>query len=231
MRDVANPLNAEGAVRMHRVRETGLQSIVSIGRWDKDQCVLHPDGKGHIYSPGMLPMGWSPKTEFAHNDFIYEWGAILSQLLLRRGLNYGVGGMYLEFENTGSPGDPVTVPTFTRDADEGVNYYNGLYLSADRDYLRVPVISGQLSSSDTTKYPVGNRSTFFAQSSGVEGVHGKPFSAASNSTCFGGALVAFVDEADPTRDLVLSRFYLEEAKQQVKLDNSQVGYEWRVTFK
>lgn len=219
MRDVAMPIQAEGAVRMHRVFETGLKPGTP------------------AYDESLFPMahfglaGWVPKTEFGHNDFLYEWGAILAQLLLRRGLNYGIGGMYLEFENTASPGDPVTVPTFGRDADEGVNYYNGLYLSADRDYLRVPIISGSFGSSDTTNFPIGNRATFFAQSSGVEGVHGKPFTAAANSTCFGGALVAFVDEADPTRDLVLSRFYLEEAKQQVKLDNSQIGYEWRVTFK
>ncbi len=222
MRDVAKPLNAEGAVRMHRVPELSFRQRVQdmVRRRYPDPAV-----------PYDVYKDWLPQTEFSHNDFLYEWGAILSQLLLRRGLNYGIGGMYLEFENTGSPGDPVTAPTFTRDADEGVNYYNGLYLSADRDYLRVPIISGQLSSSDTPNYPIGNRATFFAQSSGVEGVHGKPFSAADNSTCFGGALVAFVDEADPTRDLVLSRFYLEEAKQQVKLDNSQIGYEWRVTFK
>jgi hypothetical protein len=51
---------------------------------------------------------------------------------------------------------------------------------------------------------------------------------ADNSTVFGGALVAFVDEDDHTRDLVLSRFYVSPRAQQPKLSTSQVGFEWRV---
>lgn len=173
---------------------------------------------------------WTPTTEFAHNDFLYEWGAIFANLLMRRGLNYGIGGMYIEFENVGSPGDPVSAPTFTRDADEGVDYYNGLLSSPDRDYLRVPLISTTLGNSDVLQFPKGNRPSFFAQTAGVEGVHGKTFSDSVNSTVFGGALVAFVDDTDHTRDLVLSRFYFEVDKQQVKLATSQIGFEWRLTF-
>lgn len=176
------------------------------------------------------PKQWTPVTDFEHNDFLYEWGAIFGNLLLRKGLNYGIGGMYLEFENVGTPGDPVAAPTFTRDADQGVDYYNSLADSADRDYLRVPLIAGNLSSSDQTNFPLGNLLSFFAQTSGVEGVHGKPFSDANNSTVFGGALVAFVDDSDHTRDIVLSRFYVSTGKQQPKLSTSQVGFEWRLTL-
>lgn len=173
---------------------------------------------------------WTPTTEFRHNDFLYEWGAIFANLLMRKGLNYGIGGMYLEFENTASPGDPVSPPAFTRDADQGVDYYNGLSLSSDRDYLRVPLIASTLDISDATNFPKGNQPSFFAQTVGVAGVHGKPFSDANNSTVFGGALVAFVDEEDHTRDIVLSRFYLDVDKQQPKLSTSQIGFEWRLTL-
>lgn len=186
----------------------------------------HPDPAA---SP-VLYRGWTPLTDFEHNDFLYEWGAIFGNLLCRRGLNYGVGGMYVEFENVGTPGDPVAPPAFTRDADEGVDYYNALADSADRDYLRVPLISATMGSSDEAKFPKGNRPTFFAQTGGVAGVHGKPFSDADNSVVFGGALVAFVDEADHTRDLVLSRFYVSTGKQQPKLSTSQIGFEWRLTL-
>jgi len=173
---------------------------------------------------------WQPVTDFQHNDFLYEWGAIFANLLLRKGLNYGIGGMYIEFENTASPGDPVTVPTFTRDADEGVEYYNGLSDSADRDYLRVPLVAGTLDITDVVQFPKGNCPIFFAQTSGVLGVHGKTFSDSVNSTVFGGALVAFVDADDYTQDLVLSRFYVAVEKQQVKLASSQIGFEWKLTL-
>jgi hypothetical protein len=149
---------------------------------------------------------------------------------MRKGLNYGIGGMYMEFENTASPGDQVSPPAFTRDAGEGVEYYNGLSMSSDRDYLRVPLIASTLGISNETNFPKGNQPSFFAQTVGVAGVHGKPFSDANNSTVFGGALVAFVDEEDHTRDIVLSRFYLEVDKQQPKLSTSQIGFEWRLTL-
>lgn len=167
---------------------------------------------------------WEP------NALLFEWGAIFGQLLLRRGLNYGISGMYIEFENTGSPGAPVAAPTFTRGPHEGRDYYNSLSSSSDRDYLRVNLISAVLNSSDPVNFPKGNEPTFFAQTSGVVGVHGKPFSDVNNSTVFGGALVAFVDETDHTQDLVLSRFYMSVGQQQVKLPTSQIGFEWRLTL-
>lgn len=149
-------------------------------------------------------------------------------MLLKQGLQYGIGGMFFEFENVADSDDAVSSPTVNRDPAEGVEYYNGLADSADRDYLRVPLIAGLLNSSDEVNFPNGNTPTFFAQTTGVAGVHGKPFSDASNSKVFGGALVAFVDNDDPTRDLVLSRFYFDPAAQQVKLSTSQIGLEWQV---
>lgn len=174
---------------------------------------------------------WTRRTPVGrpkHNDLLYEWGAIVGNLLLRNGVKYGIGGMYFEYENAVSPGDPVVAPVFSRDADQGVEYYNALGDSSDRDYLRVPLIAGRLEVSDAIQFPKGNEPTFFAQTTGGEGVHGKPFSSAVNSTVFGGALVAFVDPADPTQDLVLSRFYAEVGEQVVKLATTQIGYEWAI---
>lgn len=209
----------QGFVRIHHVSEClavkSADALAKKLRWRTEE----------------LPNGWMPKTGWTHNDVLYEWGAIVGPLLLRQGLNYGVSGMYIEFENTASPGDPVDVPTVSRDADQGVDYYNALVDSADRDYLRIPLIAGSLRSTDVVKFPIGNAPTFFAMTSGVEGVHGKPFSYASNSVVFGGALVAFVDDSDPTQDLVFSRFYLEVALQQAKLDTSQIGFEWQLRLK
>ncbi len=210
---------AKGEVRLHSVFPVGRSTGKST--WQMHPCPPgEPQGFNH----------WSQRTDWQPNQFLYEWGTIFANMLLRRGANFGIGGMYLEFENTGSPGDPVSPPDFTRDPQEGVNYYNGLSDSADRDYLRVPLVAGTLASSELAKFPYGNQPSFFAQTSGTAGVHGKPFSDANNSTVFGGALVSFLDETDYTRDLVLSRFYVTVEKQMVKLPTSQIGFEWRLTF-
>lgn len=217
MTDVIDPAKyIHGEVQTYRVHPMGQ----SMGKstW---LCLPGPkkDPRFHF---------WTNPSGFTPNALLYEWGAIFGNLLRRQGLNYGIGGMYMEFENVASPGDPVSVPTFTRDAGEGVEYYNALSGSSDRDYLRVPLVATTMDSTNETNFPKGNRPIFFAQTSGVEGVHGKGFSDGDNSTVFGGALVAFVDEDDPTRDIVLSRFYLEIAKQVPKLSTSEIGFEWRL---
>jgi hypothetical protein len=173
---------------------------------------------------------WRRKTDWVPNEVLYEWGAIVGNLLLRTGINYGIGGMYIEFENVPSPGNPVSPPTLTRDANQGVTYYNELVTNPIRDYLRVPLIAGLMNVSDVVNFPKGNLPTFFAQTQGVVGAHGKPFGDANNSVVFGGALVAMVDGADYTQDLVFSRFYLATDKQQPKLPTSQVGVEWELTL-
>ena len=123
MRDRINARKAiHGDVKLYRVT-TGLQGFQIAPHYEK----LRP--------------GWLPVTEFMKNEVLYEWGALVGQLLMRRGLNYGIAGMYVEFENAASPGDPVAPPTLTRNADEGVDYYNSLSGSSDRDYLRVPLIA------------------------------------------------------------------------------------------
>lgn len=173
------------------------------------------------------PADWTPITgRWLPNLVLYEWGAIVGRQLVTGGTAYKIGGMYIEFENEGDPDTPAVAPGLSRDADQGVAYYNALSTSPDRDYLRVPLVAATLESSDEVKYPKGNLMTFFAQTSGVAGVWGRPFSDASNSRVFGAALVATPDWGDATQDLVLSRVYLDAADQQVKLPTSQVGIEW-----
>lgn len=182
------------------------------------------------FSSGPPKTQWDPRTPFMSNAILYEWGAILGNLLTRKGINYGIGGMYIEFENTETPETPIDDPAFDRGAASGVDYYDSLVDSPTRDYLRVPLIASSLVSTDLAKFPKGNAPRFFAQTSGVVGVHGKPFSDANNSIVFGAALVAFVDEYDSTRDLVLSRFYTDPDKQIAKLANNQIGLEWEIAF-
>ncbi len=171
-----------------------------------------------------------PRLRWCHNLVLYDWATIVAKLLLRQGDRFGIAGMYLEFENVTSPGDTVSAPSFDRGPESGVEYYNSLSGSGVRDYLRVPLVSGALVSTDDELFPSGNRMTFFAQSSGVVGVHGRTFSDAVNSKVFGGALVAMPEESDSTQDLVFSRFYFDAAAQQIKLSTSQVGLDWETTL-
>lgn len=175
-----------------------------------------------------LPPTWTPVTRWSHNDVMYDWGTIVGNLLLKQGLNYGIGGFYIEYENVVDPDDAVAIPEINR--EEGVSYYDDLTLSGTKDFLRVPLIAGVLNSSDATNFPGGNQPTFFAQTSGVVGVNGKPFSDASNSKVYGGALISIVDENDRTKDLVFSRFYFAVDEQMLKQAAGQVGLEWELTL-
>lgn len=167
-------------------------------------------------------------SEWDNNLVVYEFATISANLVAGSGINYRVGGMYLEFENVASPGDTVTVPTFDR--SRNVSYYNNLSSSPDRDYLRVDLSSATVSSSDTTDFPKGNSVLFSARSAGLVGVHGKTFSDSANSVIYGAALVSFVDGNDATQDLIYSAAYFSTATQQAKLASSQVGIEWELIY-
>lgn len=190
------------------------------------QELARRDGMPLWHNSARKPYGWQAASPWQSNAVLFEWGAIVINCLLRKGLNYGIGGMYVEFENVASPGDTVTPPDFTRGPSEGIDYYRGLADSSNRDYLRVPLIAGTLSTTDQEQFPLGNQGTFFAQTSGVQGVHGKEWSDAVNSVAFGAALVAFVDEDDASQDIVYARAYLSIDAQQPKLATSQIGFEW-----
>jgi hypothetical protein len=171
---------------------------------------------------------WRAVTDWVPNLVVYEWATVVGNLLNGTGLNYRIGGMYLEFENVASPGDTVTPPTFDRTRD--INYYTNLSGSSNRDYLRVGLTAAQLTSSDSTLFPGGNKCTYFARSQGATGVHGKTFSNAANSVIFGASLVAYIDSSDATQDLILSSMYFATADQQAKLSTSQIGLEWELTL-
>ena len=174
-----------------------------------------------------LPGDWRYSKPFEPNLVLYEWAAIVGEMLRNAPDRkpYHPAALYIEFQN--AAGAAVSPPTVVR--DEGGNYYEELLTSPDRDYLRVPMTAATLTSSDEDKYPLGNRVTYFAQTSGVTGVHGKTFSAAQQSRVYGAALVATPDFGDATQDLIFSRFYYSDAdNQMVKLVGSQIGIEWRV---
>ena len=168
------------------------------------------------------------------NQIQYSWGFIAAQCIGKGNRNYRINSMYVEYENVASPGDAVTIPSYGR--DEGREYYQDLALSANRDFLRVPLIIEPTIGIESgfedyfTDGVDGNKLTFFTQTQGTAGFHSKPFNDGVNSKIFGVALVATPEFGDPTKDVVFSRTYFDTADQTLKLASSQVGITWDISF-
>jgi hypothetical protein len=171
---------------------------------------------------------WLPLSEPSPNLMLFEASSIIAQLLATGQRKYRISCMYFEFENVADPDDPVSVPTFDRSSNSGVTYYNNLASDPNRDYLRVPLISSLVTSSNPTDFPNGDTLTFFAQTSGSTGIHGKSFSYTANSKIFGAALACVLDEDDPTQDLVFARKYYTAESQKLISAVGQLGIKWQL---
>lgn len=167
------------------------------------------------------------------NQIQYGWAAAVTQLLAgQRG--YAINGMYIEFENVELSEDVITIPTFDR--SEGIEYFQNLAFSPIRDFLRVPLLVNPSIGIHTgyddyfTEGVNGNKLTFFTQSKGVAGYHGKTWSNSVNSKVAGVALVVMPDLEDATKDIVFARSYFDTADQTLKLPSSQVGVTWDISL-
>ena len=203
-------------------RANGFVRAFDVPEW------VGPTANGPFVSHPLPP--WDkPLNEWEHNDLLYDADTVMAQLLRGSpdGKAYYVGGMYIEFSNSGADVNPV--PTVGR--DENLSYYNGLNAGdADLDYLRVPLVGSELTSTNATNWPLGNQVAFHAQTAGATGIHGNAFSDAASSRVYGGALVAFVDSGDSAQDLLFARFYFAPGSQVVKIAGSQIGVTWKYAF-
>jgi len=157
-------------------------------------------------------------------NLILYGGADILALLAGGQSSYNLRTMYIEFENLADPSDPITPPTFGR--ADGVAYYNGLVSSPNRDFIRVALSVSPAFSTSGVDY-VNNIATFFGQSSGTVGFHGKSFGESSNSAIFGAALVASPDPEDQSKDIVFSRAYSGIDKI-LKQAGFEIGVTWSI---
>jgi hypothetical protein len=168
------------------------------------------------------------------NSWNYTWGYLACRALGQRDIRYGIGAVYLEFENVADPEDPVSPPATAR--EDTIDYYEGLSASADRDFLRIPIAItpsiGVVPGFEAYfAEGQGNRLIVHAQSGGTVGVHGKAFSDVANSKVFGIAVVGMPDRADRTKDILFARSYYAADKQQVKAPTGQIHGVYELDFK
>jgi len=158
------------------------------------------------------------------NIIPYQGADVLARLLAGD-ITYAPGAMFFEYENTaGAP----SVPTPAR--DEGIEYYlSTLALSADKDYVRAPLVVSPAVSASGSDY-AGNQVTFFAVTAGASGVHGRAFAEASDSKVYGVALAATPQPTQYTQDLLFSRSY--DGFDPVPLEaGHQIGGQYIIRFR
>lgn len=206
---------------MHRLQGS-VVGLVRAGRVYAGGPTIVPDLVcGRVSLPGL----WLPRGCYEHNLALYGAATIIAQLLRGQpdGKPWRISALYVEFSN--DSGNPVTPPAFDRSG--GKSYYDGLVSDSNRDYLRVPIIAQTLGSTDENLFPGGNEITFYGQTTGTSGVHGKTFSHTVQSRVFGGALVSTPEFDDPSQDVVHSRFYFSDANNQlIKQAGSQISLTW-----
>lgn len=208
------------------LRETNFLVEGRVGLW-----LIREHGRP---GPGQSAYRTVEPITFKSNQIQYNWGFVAAQTIGRGLAAYKLSAMYVEFENVALPGDPVTIPVFGR--EEGTEYYGDLQSSGSRDFLRVPLLQDPLLGiatgfEDYFVEGTGNKLTFFAQTQGVAGVHGKTFSDAANSKVCGVAMVATPVFADWTQDIVFARSYFPLGEQTLKEVSSQIGVSWEFLFK
>lgn len=171
------------------------------------------------------------------NQIQASWGHIAArQLGFKRpvgALDYSISALYFEFENVADPDDPVTVPAYAE--DEGIEYYDDLFGSATKDFLRIPLTTEPTLGIESdfeifTPGISGNKLTFHAQTAGLTGVHGKEFSAGANSKIYGVALIAAPVLNDRTKDEVFARTYFPTDEQVLKALSHQASIDWDIIF-
>lgn len=197
-------------------------------------CIQQPvNNVVTVYSIDESSNNWTPL--FTTSNLVsYKWAFIIAKAWAQGNMAYSAAGMYFEYYNTASPGDLVTVPSYTR--GDQLTYYTSL--ASPGDYLRVP-LSGLPSLTIQPGYESyfnsaageGNVITFSAQTSGTTGQLGRAFASGSNSTVFGVALISTPTWSDATKDIIFARTYFPTSptnQQQLKQSGKQIGVTWSI---
>jgi len=177
--------------------------------------------RGEVQLGFMNPETGAFRVLHGKENLFLKSGADVIARLLAGGQNLQIRGMYLEFDN-GT--DPIVEPTYDRDSD--ISYYNAS-LGADRDFLRVPLVSQPMLDASDDTYNT-NRVSFFSLSTSKMGENGEQMFQ-TGSRVYGGALIATPDRNDRSKDIVVCRTYWG-ADAMEKDSAHQVATRWILTF-
>lgn len=207
------------------------QSGSCCGRSEFQQTVKG-DNVGEFLVEQLVDGKWLQVAPWKHNDTLYSSGYANVMALCKRDSNYGISALYLEFENVADPDDVVSTPTVEL-ADQ--DYYDSLSASGVRDYLRIAITEAPhlyVVPGYELLLPAGhyNGAILYGQSAGVTGVHGKSFSAGSNSKVCGLAAVVAPEFTDPSEDIVYARAYYDSDEQWLKQENNQIRVSYKMKF-
>jgi len=165
------------------------------------------------------------KMMVAQPNIIPFQGADILAKLISGDLDWKIGAMFFEFENTA--GAPV-IPSPQRSED--ISYYlSDLQLEATKDYLRIPLVVPPAVTASSSSY-AGNQATFFAITTGMAGIHGKVFDQSVNSKVYGVALAATPDVTEYTQDKLFSRSY-DGFVPVPKEDGFAIGAQYLIRFR
>jgi hypothetical protein len=158
-----------------------------------------------------------------NNNLVVYTAADVLAGLISGDESYKISGMYLDFKNLTSSGDPVptTTPTLATKALDLRSVSNPL------DIMRFALVSSpSLESTDSAKYEK-NSVTFFGATSGSLGYNGRTFSSSVNSAAYGAGLVAMPDFNDATQDILFARVALSKL---LVVTGMRIGVEWQINF-
>lgn len=161
---------------------------------------------------------WSPNSiQFGAADAVGK--------LLTGDTRYAPAGMYIQYVN--NMGAWSTPTDYGRDAKAYFHTLSG----GNTDILRVPLLVTPSADSSSDSLYDTNRVTFLAQTAGVDGAAGLIQPAVTFqrgvSTVVGGGLIAMPDADDYTKDVILTRGYLEDALER-PADPHEVLLRWQV---
>jgi hypothetical protein len=117
---------------------------------------------------------------------------------------------YVEFSNGDAvPPADVAVQTLR-------SHFDSLKSTADRDYLRIPILSHSLEPSKEGKPQL----TLLIATDGTHGVHGKPFSSTSGSRVYAVTIVA--SQMNDREDIFAARHHYAVAEQLSKPESGSI---------
>jgi len=155
-----------------------------------------------------------------NNMVLYTGADILASTLA--GLNKGVNGMYLEYNN-----NTPSAPSITRERDR--SYYEGL--SSPAGYVRVPTIANPSLTASDENY-TGKVVQFIGVTDGS--IVNGPGIIDGTSAYYSCSLVSMPDSLDRTQDVIFSAANITDSNDLlspiIKVANAQIGIKWVIQF-